>query len=123
MQPQTAPGRETIDTLTHSLDAALGLLRRGRYPELGEHFRGFEQQAQGLAALKQALENGSLPAPGLREGCEQLGRRLMVLSEVARQVATVESGMLQIVAGPRDRSYGRDGQCGNPGGSQFEQEA
>lgn len=123
MQHPTAHGRATIDALTQSLDEGLGLLRRGRYPELDEHFRGFQQQAQSLEALKRALENGSPPPSGIRESCEQLGRRLVVFSEVARQVATVESGMLQIVAGPRDNAYGRDGQCGNPGGYQFEQEA
>ena len=123
MQQPTAHRRETIDALTASLDEAMGLLRRGLYPELGEHFRSIEQQSEGLEALKGALENGSPPPSGIRESCEQLGRRLVVFSEVARHVATVESGMLELLAGPSDTSYGRDGQCANRGDYQFEQEA
>jgi hypothetical protein len=124
MQQPAAPGRETIDALTHSLDQALGLLRRGRYGELGEHLRGFEQQADGLEALKRALQGGSPPPAGVRESCQQLGRRLMVFSEVARHVAALEFGVLELLAGPRDSSYGPDGQCaGSRAIHHFQQEA
>jgi hypothetical protein len=112
----------TIAGLTESLDEALELLRRGCYPELSGHFQRIAQQAQGLAALRQALEDGSRPPLGVREGCELLGRKLLVFSEVARQVAAVECGVLELFAGPRDSSYGRDGQCETSGGTRFEQE-
>jgi hypothetical protein len=59
----------------------------------------------------------------MRESCERLGRGLIVFSEVARQVAAVETGMVQLLAGPGERAYGRDGQCEDGGGYQFEQEA
>ena len=123
MQQQPAYSRQTIDMLAQSIDEAVELLRRGRYPELDEHFRGFAQRAQQLEGLKRALENGSPAPPGMQQSCERLGRRLIVFAEVARQVVTIESGMMQLLAAPRDSSYGRDGQCGNRGGYQFEQEA
>lgn len=111
MQQPTAQSRQTIDALTQSIDQATELLRRGRYVELDSHFRGFEQQALHFEALKQALENGSPPAAGIRESCDQLGCRLVVFSELARQVAALESGMMELLAGPRDHAYTRDGQC------------
>jgi hypothetical protein len=123
VQQPSAHGCDAIDALARSIDEALGLLRRGRYPEMEAHFRRFEQQAQGLEALKRALEKGSRAPSGIRESCEQLGRRLLVFSEVARQVAKVEFGVVQLLAGPRDSSYGRNGHCEEHGGSHFEQEA
>ena len=102
---------QTIDALSYSLDEAMDLLRRGRYPELDQHFRRFQQQTLGLEALKRALESGSPPAAGVRESCERLGRKLVVFSEVARQVAAVEWGLFELLAGPSDTAYGRDGQC------------
>jgi hypothetical protein len=123
VQNTTDNGRETIDALAASIDQAMHLLRRGRYRELGEHLAGFEQQAEGLQALRQALEAGSAPPLGVRESCERLGQRLVVFSQVARQVAAVESGVVQLLAEPRDSSYGRDGQPGNGAALEFQQEA
>lgn len=122
MPQPSACSHETIDLLTRSLETALELLRHGRYPELDEHFRGFAHQAQGLAALKRALEDGA-PPQGIRESCQRLGRSLLVFSEVARQVATVETGMVQWLAGPGEGAYGRNGHSNGCGGYQFEQEA
>jgi hypothetical protein len=123
VQQPTAHPRQTIDALAQSIDQAMELLRRGRYAELDSHFQGFAQQALRLEALKQALENGSPPAAGLRESCDHLGHRLVVFSELARQVAAIESGVMELIAGPRDHAYGRDGQCENGAAARFEQEA
>jgi hypothetical protein len=123
VQPPTSDNPQTIDRLAQGLDEAMRLLRRGRYPELEQHFRRFEQQALGLEALRRALQNGSAPPAGTRESCERLGRKLVVFSAVARQVAAVESGMIELLAGPGDSAYGRDGQCAPPGSAHFEQEA
>ncbi len=139
MMPQPGPNTvpnptghpSTIDALASSLDRAMDLLRLSRYGELDEHFRSIEPEAARLETLKRAIVGGSPPPAGLRESCERLGRRLVVLTEVARQVAAVESGMLDLLAGPRDSSYDRDGQVHSrqPGpaahyrGGGFEQEA
>jgi hypothetical protein len=129
-QPTSAPGPECVDALTRSLDQALGLLRSGRYAELSGQLGEFEHQAQALGAWKRALQSGMAAPAGMRASCERLGRRLVVFSEVARQVATLEFGVLQLVTGPRDSSYGRDGLCGvgeapsaGPGNVPFEREA
>lgn len=121
---QRAPAQpETIRALTATVDEAAALLRAGRYSDLDGRFDRLRQQAKDLDALKQALHNGTAADPGLRQCCEQLGKSLFVFSEVAKQVATVEGGLAQIVAGPRDGSYGRDGHCENSGGAHFRQEA
>ncbi len=114
---------QTISALAATVDEAAALLRAGRYGELGTQFDRLREQAQDLEALKLALHSGTPADPRLRQCCEQLGKSLFVFSEVAKQVATIEGGLAQMVAGPRDGSYGRDGHCESSGGMHFQQEA
>jgi hypothetical protein len=123
VQPQAPAGPATIQALTQTVDEALGLLRQGRYSDLEATFSRLERQATGLETLKLALQNGAIPEPSLERLCGHLGNSLFVFSQVARQVATVEAGMAQLFAGPRDCSYGRGGQCESAGESRFRQEA
>lgn len=123
MREHARPGLDPIESLTRSIDEAVELLRHARYPQLQQHLPRIEKQAAGMQALQQALANGS-PAPqGAGESCERLGRRLHVLSEVARQVAQVEFALTQLVTTPRESAYRRDGQCGLDAPPRFQQEA
>ena len=123
MQRQESTGPEAVHALAQTVDDAVRLLRTGRYADLEAHFTRLEQQAKDLKALKEALAGGAPAGPGLRQRCEQLGKSLFVFSEVAKQVALVEAGMVEIVAAPRDGSYDRAGNCEIPGGANFRQEA
>jgi hypothetical protein len=123
VQRQASAGPEAVQALTQTVDEAVRLLRTGRYGDLEAHFTRLERQAKDLEALKQALAGGAPAGPGLQQRCEQLGKSLFVFSEVAKQVAMVEAGMVQMVAGPRDGSYDRAGNCEIPGGASFRQEA
>jgi len=120
---QQASAPETIHGITHTVDEAVALLRNGRYSDLDAHLARLQQQAADLETLKQHLFYGARAEPGLAERCEQLGKSLFVLSQVAKQVATVEAGIAQLIAGPSDGSYDRGGHCENPGGFRFQQEA
>lgn len=121
---QQAPAQpQTISALTTTVDEAIALLRAGRYGELDSQFDRLREQVEDLEALKRALHNGTPADLRLRQCCEQLGRSLFVFSEVAKQVATIEGGLAQMVAGLRDGSYGRDGHCESSGGLHFQQEA
>jgi hypothetical protein len=121
-QPSPASS-ETISALTRTVDEAVGLLRTGRYADLDVPFSRLERQAKDLESVKRALEGGAPAEPGLRRLCERLGNSLFVFSEVAQQVAAVEAGMVELIAGPRDGSYDRGGQCDNAAGARFRQEA